>query len=501
MYNFNWGDTPQEYINLFYEENFINMVYQLHYKVKENDVVVDIGSNYGSFSFSIKDSNPKIVYCLEPSEKIFPILKENLKDIPCVFINKGISNTDNDEHYIDNETVIYGQEGTYSSIKFSTFINEYKIENIDFLKFDCEGGEYSIFTEENAFFIKNNVKNIAGEYHICGHSNSVENFIKFRNLYLSDLRGTNNLHVYDRNGLDITNEIFNDEYITYFKNTYDEHNPYLGQFMIHANLESTSVKKIPIIGTAVVNSSYWVSRLIMSIDYPVENFVIINNNGKGELDYELDKLKDLNKRFIDNIKICHMPANIGCSGAWNLIIKCSIMSPYWIIVNDDVAFDKGFLKELIHTSITNPTAGVVHGESGDFNLGSWDLFLIKDFVVKKLGLFDENCYPAYGEDVDYLMRLLNSNIERIVSLNSNYFHGDGTKEEYYVHASQTSKKDPELSKLLDECHHLNIEYLSGKWGPHWRRCNPNALPFLDKERSLSETTYDLEFLRKKYTGF
>jgi hypothetical protein len=258
---------------------------------------------------------------------------------------------------------------------------------------------------------------------------------------------------------------------------------------------------IPVIGTAVVNSSHWVKRLLKSIDYPVENFFIVNNNGKGELDDELEELKKENNPYVKNIKICNLPGNIGCSGAWNLIIKCFIMSPYWIIVNDDVAFDKGFLEEMVNTSRENSDAGVIHGLSGDFDVGSWDLFLIKDFVIKKLGLFDENCYPAYCEDVDYLMRLINSNTKRITSLNSNYFHGDGNKEEYYTHASQTSKKDPELSVLLRYFHDLNMEYLNGKWGPHWRGCSPNKLPFLDKERSLSETTYDLEFLRKKYTGF
>jgi hypothetical protein len=41
---------------------------------------------------------------------------------------------------------------------------------------------------------------------------------------------------------------------------------------------------IPVIGTAVVNNPYWVTRLYMSIDYPVDTFVVINNNGRGEID-------------------------------------------------------------------------------------------------------------------------------------------------------------------------------------------------------------------------
>jgi len=47
---------------------------------------------------------------------------------------------------------------------------------------------------------------------------------------------------------------------------------------------------IPIIGTAVVNTPYWVYRLIKSIDYPVDKFIIINNNGRGQIDEELNNI-------------------------------------------------------------------------------------------------------------------------------------------------------------------------------------------------------------------
>ena len=30
----------------------------------------------------------------------------------------------------------------------------------------------------------------------------------------------------------------------------------------------------------------------MSIDYPVENFVVFNNNGRGQITHEVDLLKD-----------------------------------------------------------------------------------------------------------------------------------------------------------------------------------------------------------------
>lgn len=59
----------------------------------------------------------------------------------------------------------------------------YNIKKIDFLKSDCEGGEYDIFNEENFEWIIKNVKKISGEWHL--HNSSLKNkFKKFRDLYL-----------------------------------------------------------------------------------------------------------------------------------------------------------------------------------------------------------------------------------------------------------------------------------------------------------------------------
>jgi GT2 family glycosyltransferase len=256
---------------------------------------------------------------------------------------------------------------------------------------------------------------------------------------------------------------------------------------------------IPVIGVPVVTNPFWVTRLLMSIDYPVDNFVIINNNGKGEIDDELNRLTKVTHKFVKNIKVTHLPTNIGVSGAWNLIIKCYMMSPYWIISNDDVAFGPGFLKEMKDAAENDPEVGMVHGHSGDFNVGSWDLFLIKDTVIRKYGLFDENLYPAYCEDADYIMRLINDPIKKITTLNSMYYHGMGDKTQYYEHGSQTKKSIPELENKLTLCNETNFEYLNEKWGKGWRNCSPKRLPF--DNYPISYTSYNLDFVRRKNMGF
>lgn len=261
------------------------------------------------------------------------------------------------------------------------------------------------------------------------------------------------------------------------------------------------VDKIPVIGAPVVNSTYWISRLLMSVDYPVENFVIINNNGRGEIDEELDRLAQMNHKYIDNIKVVHMPANIGCAGAWNLIIKCYMLAPYWIIVNDDVAFGPGLLKEMVDTLNMDPVIGMIHPNAGDFGIGAWDLFLIRENVVKIFGLFDENTYPAYCEDADYIMRMQHRQIRKVVGLQNRYMHGPADSTMYYESGSQTEKNEEGLKAKLDHANKLNIEYLTKKWGPGWRNLSPTFDVFEGQEKPISMTTWDLEFVRQKHMGF
>lgn len=257
---------------------------------------------------------------------------------------------------------------------------------------------------------------------------------------------------------------------------------------------------IPVIGTAIVNGAHWVDRLLKSVDYPVENFVIFNNNGRDQITKELENIviNHNDNKFIKKIHLVHMPSNFGCGGTWNLIIKSFITSPYWIITNHDIAFTEGFLKRMVELS-NESDIGIVHGQAGDFNDGGWDLFLIKDWVIQSHGLFDENLYPAYGEDVDYIMRLKHNPIKRIYSVDIPFLHGYSTN--YYEGGGQTKKEEPILCNKLLEINLINFEYLSKKWGPHWRSTWPYIFPFNNETLPISYTTYDIEYVRKKHLGF
>ena len=148
-------------------------------------------------------------------------------------------------------------------------------------------------------------------------------------------------------------------------------------------------KSIPVIGVPVVNGVHWVKRLMLSIDYPVDNLFIINNNGRGEIDKELDKLKNISNKFIKNIHITHLPSNLGVPAAWNLIIKSFLMEPYWIISNHDVAFSPGLLKEFSDMA-QDKEISMIHPRAGENNVGTYDLFAITEMGVRIVGLFDKH---------------------------------------------------------------------------------------------------------------
>jgi len=263
-------------------------------------------------------------------------------------------------------------------------------------------------------------------------------------------------------------------------------------------------KPIPVIGVPIVNGVKWVKKLIKSIDYPVNNLFIINNNGKDEITNELNNLKKIKNKFLKKIHITHLPSNLGVASSWNLIIKSYLMEPYWVISNHDVSFPSGLLAEIANKA-NNKSISLIHPHSANFNLGSYDLFAITEKGVKEIGLFDENLYPAYGEDSDFIMRSRNVNVEKILGLKNVHIHGDhvvdDNDENYFKNGRQTSKENPSLKNKLIEVNIINFEYLNKKWGEGWRWCTPFLNPFQNNSYPNTYTTWDLEFVRRKYLGF
>jgi FkbM family methyltransferase len=192
------------------KEIFIDKIYERHVQVEEGDVVFDIGASLGPFTFSILDKTPSQVFAFEPSYEEFKTLVLNTRHGNVTHINKGIGSIVGEFNFTD----VFDLTGNHQlySITFKKVIEDYNIKKIDFLKTDCESGEYDIFTLENLFWIKNNVKKISGEWHLSTPELK-EKFRLFRDVYL---RIFSNFRIFSFDGVDITWSIWDDNFIPYY---------------------------------------------------------------------------------------------------------------------------------------------------------------------------------------------------------------------------------------------------------------------------------------------
>jgi len=192
------------------KEIFIDKIYERYFEVKEGDVVFDIGASLGPFTYSILDKNPSHVFSFEPSFEEFKTLVLNTRMGPVTQINKGISN-----HYgVFESEYVFEPSGNkiFYCTTFERVIEDYNIEKIDFLKLDCEGGEYDIFSSKNLIWIKKNVRKIVGEWHLRTPELK-EKFRIFRDTYL---RLFPNYKVRSYNGHDIEAKLWTEEFIETF---------------------------------------------------------------------------------------------------------------------------------------------------------------------------------------------------------------------------------------------------------------------------------------------
>lgn len=180
---------------IYFYEIFIRKVYEKNnIKIKEGDIVVDIGSNIGMFAHYALKNKAKSIICCEPNPKAFAVLESVFCNNSKVCLNNfAISRNETSlqllypeeyefsggEFISSNSAVTwYNRDFRSVGVKgicFSDFLNLNNITKIDFLKIDCEGGEFEILTPENGVLFKNNVKNLVLECH--GETDKIVDFL------------------------------------------------------------------------------------------------------------------------------------------------------------------------------------------------------------------------------------------------------------------------------------------------------------------------------------
>ena len=181
-------DNLNDYNYSTFWEIFIHNEYQFEGKsvVDENDVVLDIGANFGFFTLYAIDNGASKVYSVEPFPEAYKNIKKLSEKLPIIPINKAVSSK------VDNVIMFLNEGGSASNClsEYSDIFNnsgdhilvepininaliESIDSNIDLLKVDCEGSELDIFesiTTENLNKINKMV--------IETHSDYINNFIR-----------------------------------------------------------------------------------------------------------------------------------------------------------------------------------------------------------------------------------------------------------------------------------------------------------------------------------
>ena len=98
------------------------------------------------------------------------------------------------------------------SLSFTGLLAQHNIDRIDFLKTDSEGAEYEIFNDENFEWITQNVRKIAGEFHL----NTPELKAKFRRFRDTYLRQMTTHQIQSLDYVNIKPNLWSDWFIEYY---------------------------------------------------------------------------------------------------------------------------------------------------------------------------------------------------------------------------------------------------------------------------------------------
>jgi GT2 family glycosyltransferase len=188
---------------------------------------------------------------------------------------------------------------------------------------------------------------------------------------------------------------------------------------------------IPVLAAPTLYRTDLLTRMVASIDTDVETLLIIDNGGRVPPEFPAH--------------VVHLPHNIGVGASWNLVFKLTPRAPWWLIVNDDLAFGEGDLAGLEAEMLTDePKIAMLLGFAA---------FAINQQALELIGFFDENFHPAYCEDNDMTWRAKLANVP-LVNVESHIDHeGSATIRGHQLYMDQNGVTFTQ-----------NLSYYRSKWG-------------------------------------
>jgi len=157
--------------------------------VQEGDVVVDIGFNFGIFTYHTLSFNPSKIYAIEPNVNVSNYFKRIIKDEKVKIYDSAMGDYDGEIDFFENEDTgmstifddlnLSGKKTPYKVpiMTLKTLLEKEQIDSIDYLKVDCEGAEFSIFESIDEEFLKTKIKKIAIEYHRIPSDSKVQSLL------------------------------------------------------------------------------------------------------------------------------------------------------------------------------------------------------------------------------------------------------------------------------------------------------------------------------------
>lgn len=192
-------------------------------------------------------------------------------------------------------------------------------------------------------------------------------------------------------------------------------------------------------------------KMINSIDVQIDELIIIDNGGK---------LKSIECSNANKISIINMPRNLGVATSWNLGIKLTPYSKWWMIASDDIIFNPDKLQKIIDSNFDS----IVFNKMND---RFFSAFAIHENLINKIGLFNEYFYPGVGEEIDYIQKIYENNI-KVFHINDLFKHHDmgGNTLKYFGLDKNASGP---VAGLLQEAMSYNNKTKLNDWDLTYRR--------------------------------
>lgn len=207
-------------------------------------------------------------------------------------------------------------------------------------------------------------------------------------------------------------------------------------------------------------------RCLASIEQhaPDAHVFIVNNWTHSGVE-EVLKRHEGGSRFT----IVRHPENLGCAGSWNLGLKhfFDVGLDWAVVMNDDATLTEGAIGKL--------GAAIEAGADLVYSSAAFACFAIHRRATDAIGWFDENLWPAYHEDEDFMHRLRLNGMKIVSEPASVVDHAKSSSLNY--------------SDLMWFQHRMKLDqksliYYGRKWGgaPNYERF---SVPFNDGRNLLS----------------